>query len=93
VTKNILTSNNNINYDVIMRTTLTLDPDVSQALKPLLSRSKLKPLINDLLRSSLGINKKKSRTKLPTYSLGLKRGIDPVSLNKLYDEESLNDFK
>ena len=76
-----------------MRTTLTLDYDVEKAVNALLAKpgAKFKSVINNLLRKGLGISKKR-KIIMPTFSMGLKEGIDPVSLNKLLDEMDLEDY-
>jgi len=62
--------------------TVTIDEDVAAVLRPLLAHGEPKEVINDLLRQAPGI-RKASKVDLPTFNLGLREGIDPVSLNKL----------
>jgi len=68
-----------------MRATVALDDDVASALRPLLAGGKPKQVMNDLLRSALGIRVGNS-VELPVFNLRLKPGIDPVSLNKLSED-------
>lgn len=76
-----------------MRTTLTLDSDVSQALKAHLSgpEAKLKRVINDLLRKALGIKKETIKT-VESYPLGIKTFYDTNNLNSVVDDLLLEDF-
>ena len=79
-----------------MRTTLTLDPDVSLKLKKRVREEKvtLKKAVNDALR--VGLNtpqmKKKPSFKVEPWPLGLKPGIDPDKLNQLVDQLEVEDF-
>jgi hypothetical protein len=52
----------------------------------MLARGKPKEVMNDLLRRALGLQPV-TAMDLPAFDLGLRRGIDPVALNKLADDE------
>lgn len=75
-----------------MRTTLTLDADVAQALEKELRRTKrtMKQVINDALRVGLGARKKprskRDRFVVTPFRCGLRPGVDPERLNQLVDE-------
>jgi hypothetical protein len=71
-----------------MRTTLTIDDDVASRLRPLLAKGKPKKVLNDLLRKALEIQAQPN-PELPVFNLGLRAGIDPLSLNKLAEYEAL----
>ena len=80
-----------------MRTTLTLDPDVTLKLKQRIREGKttLKRAVNDALRVGLNARpaKKKPDFKVEPMSLGaLKPGIDPDKLNQLVDQLEVEDF-
>ena len=80
-----------------MRTTLTLDDDIADALREqarLLNRP-FKQVVNDALRRGLSPDanpapRRRFRVK-PNHS-GLKPGIDPLKLNQLYDQLEVEDF-
>ena len=74
-----------------MRTTVTLDKDVERMLREAQHRSRrsFKEVLNAAVRA--GLTGKTTTKKLPRFSLrpkpmGLRRGIDPASLNKLADD-------
>ena len=74
-----------------MRTTLTLDRDVAEALAKEMRRSGrgLKATINEALRRGLRLGGKPPRPprfKVRPQALGLRPGIDPDRLNQLVDE-------
>lgn len=79
-----------------MRTTLTLDEDIADALK---ERARLldkpfKQVVNDILRRGLSPGAEEDR---PVYRVkpicsGLRPGIDPLKLNQLYDQLEAEDF-
>ncbi|MFN7541469.1 MAG: hypothetical protein ACK5TN_01545 [Acidobacteriota bacterium] len=74
-----------------MRTTLTLDPDVSLRLQEKLKEREgvtMKQLVNEALRLGLA-NASTPRTvvyKVNPFPLGLKPGIDPDKVNQILDE-------
>lgn len=86
-------------YDVSMRTTLTIDPDVAARLQAVMKRRKLtlKAAINETLRH--GLAKSATPPVLPRFRIrahacgGFQPGVDPAKLGQLADdleaEESL----
>ena len=80
-----------------MRTTLTLDPDVTLKLKQRIREGKttLKQAVNDALR--VGLNapsaKKKSKFKVEPHAFHFKPGIDLNKLNQLADELEVEEFQ
>ena len=78
-------------YDANMRTTLTLDDDVAEALR---ERARLldlpfKQIVNDTLRR--GMSPQAVREPAPEYKVspnhsGLAPGVDPLKLNQLNDQ-------
>lgn len=82
-------------YDVFMRTTLTLDPDVAQALKSRIGEGRtLKQVVNETLRIGLSTEvKKHSRPfQVTPHSFGFQPGLDPDKLNQLADELEVQAF-
>ena len=74
-----------------MRTTLTLDPDVSSLVRARMSerQATMKEVVNEALRVGLSANSPKNprkRFRVKPFSLGLRPGIDPNRLNQLLDE-------
>ena len=74
-----------------MRTTLTLDRDVADAIDREMKRRResLKTVVNEGLRRGLGLAGKPpepTRFKVEPRSLGMFPGIDPDKLNQLVDE-------
>ncbi len=87
----IIDINTCLSYDVLMRTTLTIDNDIAAQIEERRRRHghSLKQVVNTLLREGLQSQQKtpkarKYRTK--TYKLGMRPGFDPVKLNQLVDE-------
>ena len=87
----------NTHYDVHMRTTLTLDDDVADALREraLLHNLPFKQVVNDTLRRGLGPNDRDD--KQPAFRVApnlsaLAAGIDPMKLNQLNDQLQADDF-
>ena len=79
-----------------MRTTLTLDDDLADALKErarLLDKP-LKQVINDTLRRGLSPAPQEKRPVFEVKPIcsGLRPGIDPLKLNQLYGEIETADF-
>jgi hypothetical protein len=73
-----------------MRTTLTLDRDVSERLRQEMRRSGrgMKAIVNEALRQGLGISRgtRKRRTfEVRTFDLQLWPGVDPDRINQLVD--------
>jgi hypothetical protein len=80
-----------------MRTTLTLDPDVAQALKSRMAdrKTSFKEVVNETLRQGLAAKPKSKPTevfRVEARSLGLKPGIDPNKLNQLVDELEVQEY-
>lgn len=76
---------------ILMRTTLTIDPDVERLLQQEIRRTdkSLKAVVNDALRRGLRMQGKPprlSRYKVKPYALAFKPGIDVDRLNQLVDE-------
>lgn len=79
-----------------MRTTLTLDDDVADALK---RRARMldkpfKQVVNEALRRGLQDPepRKRSPVTVNTFPGGLRPGIDPLKLNQLSDEIEIEEF-
>ena len=75
----------------LMRTTLTIDPDVERVLQHEIRRTdrSLKAVVNDALRLGLGMRGKPprlSRYKVNPYPFAFKPGVDVDRLNQLVDE-------
>jgi hypothetical protein len=80
-----------MHHDVIVRTTLTLDPDVAAQLKREIRRSGkgLKAVVNEALRLGLGLSSRPAppvRYEVRPHSFGFKPGIDLDRMNQLADE-------
>ena len=94
ITKNnsrILTSSITYIRLPLMRTTLTIEPDVEQALLRELQRTdrSMKAVVNDALRIGLGMQGKPRRAprfKVQPHAFAFKPGIDTDRLNQLLDE-------
>ena len=76
-------------HDVCMRTTLTLDDDLAEALKQRARQldQPFKQVVNDTLRNGLSPG---TASPPPTYRVephhsGFRPGIDPLRLNQLND--------
>jgi hypothetical protein len=76
-------------YDVCMRTTLTLDPDVAQLVDEAAHRARTsrKRVINDALRRELSepLSRRKPY-RLPAHEATLQPGYDLAGFNRLADE-------
>jgi len=85
-----------MHQDVIMRTTLTLDPDVAEQLQQEVRRTGkgLKAVVNEALRQGLAMQRKPSspsRFRVRPHAFGIRPGIDPDRLNQLLGElEAVN---
>jgi hypothetical protein len=80
-----------------MRTTVTLDPDVERLLKDAVRKSgrSFKDVLNRAVREGLAAQAKPQPGKpfrVRARKMGLRRGIDPGSLNRLVDEMDIEDF-
>ena len=79
-----------------MRTTLTLDDDLADALK---QQAKLldvpfKQVVNDTLRRGLSPEVPENRPvfRVRPFRSGFRPGIDPMKLNQLNDQLEVEDF-
>ncbi len=84
-------------YDVYMRTTLTLDPDVALELKNKVETEHLtlKEAVNSALRAGLRVAKLKEKPfKVEPFpaSFRLNPGIDPDKLNQFLDDLEVEDY-
>ena len=81
-----------------MRTTLTLDDDVADALKAVMRASgkSFKQVVNDALRRGLAPGGKPAsrpaRFRVQTFSSPFQPGVDPARLNQLLDDLDCDDF-
>ncbi len=81
-----------------MRTTLTIDDDVAEALKDLSRKSgtSFKSVVNEVLRRGLTTGEKPSAVREPfrvrSAPRGFRAGIDPLKLNQLTDELEIERF-
>ncbi len=77
-------------YDVIMRTTLTIDSDVAERIRQELAsgRRTLKEVVNERLRAGFGITpaSPRRRFKVEPHHSAYQPGIDTAKLNQLIDE-------
>ncbi len=77
-------------YDVYMRTTLTLEPDVARRLRKKMADKKLtlKQAVNETLRAGLEttVNEKRHKFVVEPHACGFKAGVDLDKLNQLVDE-------
>ena len=74
-----------------MRTTLTLDDDLSRRLRQLARREgrPFKDVVNEVLRRGLAtqeIAESASEYRVDTFRSGFRAGVDPLKLNQLVDE-------
>jgi hypothetical protein len=75
-----------------MRTTLTLDDDVADAVDKELRRrpkSSYKEVVNDLIRAGLHVHremKRASKFKVRAHALGLRRGLNYDDVGGLLEE-------
>lgn len=78
-----------------MRTTLTLDDDLAEALSRTahLSGRSFKAVVNEAIRRGLACGEERPATMTPfvvePQACGLMAGIDPLRLNQLVDELEL----
>ncbi len=78
-------------HDDLMRTTLTLEPDVAERIKQETRRTGkgMKVLVNEALRMGLGLAARTERPpkfEVQPHSFGLRPGIDRDRMNQLLDE-------
>lgn len=71
-----------------MRTTLTLDPDVSRLIDEAVHRERrpMKQIVNDALRRALGPETRSERVHVIAHESTVRPGIDLSKLNQLADE-------
>jgi hypothetical protein len=80
-----------------MRTTVTLDADVSRLLRDAMHRTRrgMKETLNTAIRAGLG-RQGSAGKRLPfvvrARRMGLRPGLDPAGLNKLADELEVEAF-
>jgi len=81
---------------LLMRTTLTLDPEVAERLRmeAALGKQPFKQIVNDALRRGLGIQEDQPATpfQVSPYSSAFHPGVDPGKLNQLVDELEASEF-
>ena len=81
-----------------MRTTLTLDDDVGQALREAARHGgrSFKALVNEVLRRGLAAGEKPLEQRAPfrvaSARRGFAAGVDPLHLNQLADELLVDSF-
>lgn len=80
----------------VVRTTLTIDPEVAERLKQeaALGKRSLKAIVNEALRKGLGLEptKRSKPYRVRPHSSGFLPGIDPGKLNQLADELEAGEF-
>lgn len=80
----------------LMRTTLSLEPDVVQRLREELASGKksFKEVVNERLRMGFGLKKNKQRPpfRVKAHSSAYQPGIDPTKFNQLVDELEVDEF-
>lgn len=83
-------------YDVIMRTTLSIDSDVAERIRQELRSGKrsLKAVINDRLRAGFGMvpHAPRSTFRVEPHSSDYLPGIDTAKLNQVLDELEVEAF-
>ena len=75
--------------DVLMRTTLTVDPDVARLVEDAVHRERcsMKQVVNDALRRALTAPRKQAGPyELVAHESGLRPGFDLAGFNRLSDE-------
>jgi hypothetical protein len=81
-----------------MRTTLTIDDDLAQALRDLSRKrgASFKAVVNEVLRRGLTTGEKPAASREPfrvsSAPRGFRAGIDPLKLNQLADELEVERF-
>lgn len=78
-------------HDALVRTTVTLDPDVERMLREAMHRSRasFKATLNAAIRAGLGSKPRCAPSRpfvIRARPLGLRVGLDPAGFNKLADE-------
>jgi len=81
-----------------MRTTLTLDPDVADALREQAERENIpfKQIVNELLRRGMALEKGQGAKRRPfrvkPHRGGFRPGVDVLKLNQLADDLEVEAF-
>jgi hypothetical protein len=78
-------------HDALMRTTLTLDPDVAKLIEEEAHRQRkpIKQVVNEALRRGLAPqtrSRSRKRFRIQPHKTRLRPGIDAGSFNQLVDE-------
>ena len=82
-----------------MRTTLTLEDDLSRGLKERARASgkSFKEVVNETIRRGLSVGDRPPEDDEPfrvqARACGFRSGVDPLKLNQLYDEMELEDAR
>jgi len=82
----------NKHHDVLMRTTLTIDPEIFRRLKEISYRERkaFKEVVNQTLKAGLDASnqgsRRKKKFKVEPLNMGFKPGIDQGKLNQLADQ-------
>lgn len=83
-------------HGAIVRTTLTLDPDIAERLRQeaALGKRPFKAIVNQALRKGLGLEPAKPSEpyRIQAHSSAFLPGIDPGKLNQLVDELEAGEF-
>jgi hypothetical protein len=91
LTGGILTATFEAHHDALMRTTVTLDPDVVELLQQAMAarRQSFKEALNTAVRRGLadvGVGPAEPPFEWEPRAMGLRAGIDPARLNGLVDD-------
>jgi hypothetical protein len=72
----------------LVRTTLTLDPDVSRLIDEAVHRERrpMKQVVNDALRQALAPQTKRQRVQVMAHRSAVRAGFDLDRMNQLADE-------
>lgn len=83
-------------YDVSMRTTLTIDPEIADRIKQeaALGKRSLKAIVNDALRKGLELEpvRRAKPYRVKAHSSSFVAGVDAGRLNQLVDELEANEL-
>lgn len=85
-----------MHHDDVMRTTVTLDPDVDRLLKEEMRRSgtTFRQALNQAIRRALAgsVGEERRSFKLRPKRLSLRQGVDPAMLQHLEEELEIESF-
>ena len=85
-----------MHHDEVMRTTVTLDPDVDRLLKEEMRRSgtTFRQALNQAIRRALAgsVAEERRPFKLRPKRLSLRQGVDPAMLQHLEEELEIESF-